>query len=200
MSEQAEAVIYVVDDDASMRAALTRLLVASGYAVRCYASAGDFLVAEPDSRPGCLLVDLELGGPGGLELQQALIRQRSTMPVVFMSAYHDVPRTVMAIKAGAIDFLLKPLDRQALLATLESALAARATSVVDRQLRDTVSLSEREQVVLRGIVAGRLNKQIAADLGLSERTIKSCRAEVMRKLDARSLAELVRRGEPLLRH
>jgi FixJ family two-component response regulator len=199
VSRQGEAVIHVVDDDASIRTALTRLLVAAGYIVKSYASAGDFLVAEPDVRPGCLLVDLELGGPGGLELQQALLRQQSTMPIVFMSAYHDVPRTVLAIKSGALDFLLKPLDFQALLAALENALATGATDAAEQFPHDTVTLNEREQSVLRGVVAGRLNKQIAADLGLSERTIKSCRAEIMRKLGARSLAELVRRGEPLVR-
>ncbi len=183
-----------------MRIALTRLLAAAGYVVKSYASAGEFLVAEPDVRPGCLLVDLELDGPGGLELQQALLRQQSTMPVIFMSAYRDVPSTVLAIKAGATDFLLKPLESQTLLSALDRALAGRAISTENDPPQETIHLSEREQLVLCNIVAGRLNKQIAAELGLSERTIKSCRAEVMRKLGARSFAELVRRGEPLVRH
>lgn len=199
VSEEPEAIIYVVDDDASMCVALSRLLVAAGYAVRSFASAAQFLATELDPRPGCLLVDLELGGPGGLELQQALLRQRSTMPIVFISAYRDVPRTVLAIKAGAVDFLLKPLDQQVLLATLESALAAGAASVAPKDRQEAVTLSEREQVVLRGIIVGRLNKQLAADLGLSERTIKSCRAEIMRKIGAHTFAELVRLGEPLTR-
>ena len=121
------------------------------------------------------------------------------MPIVFISAYRDVPRTVLAIKAGAVDFLLKPLDQQVLLATLESALAAGAASVAPKDRQEAVTLSEREQVVLRGIIVGRLNKQLAADLGLSERTIKSCRAEIMRKIGAHTFAELVRLGEPLTR-
>src|SRR5215471_17787117 len=102
------AVIHIVDDDASMRTALTRLLEHSGYVVKGYASAGDFLVAEPDGRPGCMLLDLQLPGPNGLELQQAMRRQGSPLPIVFISAHADVPHTVSAIKGGATDFLVKP--------------------------------------------------------------------------------------------
>jgi len=199
MSQQPEAVIHVVDDDASMRTALGRLLTMSGYAVRSYASAGEFLIADPDRRPGCLLLDLELAGPSGIDLQNALRRQRNPMPIVFMSAYRDVPRTVMAIKGGAADFLLKPLDSQALLAALESALSADHLEPCALAPLAPPDLSERERTVLRGIVAGRLNKQIAAELDLSERTIKTCRADLMRKFGAHSLAELVRLGEPLSR-
>jgi FixJ family two-component response regulator len=199
MSDDAEAVIHIVDDDESMRVALTRLLSHAGYAVRSYNSAGDFLVAEPALLPGCLLLDMELPGPGGLELQHAMQRQGNAMPIVFMSAYSDIPRTVLAIKAGASDFLTKPIQSQTLLAALESALAARAVPSRPAELRarHAVTLSEREHVVLRGIVAGRLNKQIAAELALSERTIKSCRADLMHKLGAHSLAELIRLAEPV---
>lgn len=193
MNDHAEAVIHVVDDDASMRFALTRLLTCAGYAVRSYSSAGDFLVAEPDGLPGCMLLDLELPGPDGLDLQHTLQRQGIAMPIVFMSAYRDIPRTVLAIKAGASDFLLKPIEGQTLLAALECALAAgtapRSAPTVERP---NIALSEREGAVLRGIVAGRLNKQIAVELNLSERTIKACRADLMHKLGAHSLAELVR--------
>jgi FixJ family two-component response regulator len=191
--------IHVVDDDEAMRTALKRLLTCSGYSVRIYASAGEFLVSEPDGWDGCLLVDLELGGPSGLDLQQALRRLPHPLPVVFMSAYGDVPRTVQAMKAGAVDFLVKPFERQALLEALEAALDA---GTHERQLQPAyttdVSLGERERTVLKGIVAGRRNKQIAAELGLSERTIKSCRAELMRKLGAGSLAELLRRVDGCL--
>jgi FixJ family two-component response regulator len=201
MSEQIEAVIHVVDDDSSMRAALTRLLSQAGYLVRSYSSAGEFLVAEPEALPGCLLLDLELPGPGGLELQHALQRLGNAMPIVFISAHHDIPSTVQAIKAGARDFLLKPIDTHSLLAAIESALSLAATA--PQREGDTEphmsALSEREQAVLRGVVAGRLNKQIAAELALSERTIKTCRAELMRKLKAHSLAELVRLAEPITR-
>jgi FixJ family two-component response regulator len=124
------------------------------------------------------------------------------MPIVFISAHRDIPKTVMAIKAGASDFLLKPIDAQALFAAIESALATVAVapdSDEPANAADAVDLNAREQVVLRGIVAGRLNKQIAAELALSERTIKSCRADLMRKLHARSFADLVRLAEPIMR-
>jgi FixJ family two-component response regulator len=199
MSERQESVIHVVDDDASMRAAMTRLLEQAGYAVRGYASAGDYLVAEPDGRPGCILLDLELPGPSGLDLQQALHRRGDTTPIVFLSAYGDIPRTVSAMKAGANDFLVKPVQAQTLLAAIESALAGAAAYAEAGQgiEQQAAQLNDRELVVLRGVLAGRLNKQLAGDLDLSERTIKACRASVMRKLGARSLAELVRVAAPL---
>jgi FixJ family two-component response regulator len=203
MTEQAEAVIHVVDDDAALRCALMRILNCAGFKAKGYASAGEFLVEQPDGSPGCLLVDLELPGPSGLDLQQALQRMGNPMPVVFISAHHDIPRTVMAIKAGASDFLLKPVSAQALLATIENALAAvSARAAVTNDLPGTTApttLNAREHVVLRGVVAGRLNKQIAAELALSERTIKSCRADLMRKLHAHSFADLVRLADPIVR-
>ena len=195
-ADEAATVIHIVDDDASMRTALARLLEQAGYAVRGYASAGDFLVTEPDTRAGCMLLDLELPGPSGLDLQQAMRRQGSPMPIVFISAHTDVPHTVRAIKGGASDFLVKPVDSTQLLAAIESALAGAAAS--PQAHGEAPALNERELIVLRDILAGRLNKQIAFDLHLSERTIKGCRADVMRKLGARSLAELVRLGTPLI--
>ena len=196
-SDGPATVIHIVDDDASMRNALRRLLEHAGYAVRTYASAGDFLIAEADARPGCMLLDLQMPGPSGLELQEALRRQHNAMPIVFISAHADVPQTVRAIKGGASDFLVKPFDSHQLLAAIESALACADTPA--HAPAEAASLSERELTVLRGILAGRLNKQIAFELHLSERTIKSCRADVMRKLGARSLAELMRVGMPLFR-
>ncbi len=196
--DETTAVVHIVDDDASRRTALTRLLEHAGYAVRGYASAGDFLVAEPDPRPGCMLLDLQLPGPSGLDLQQAMRRQHNPLPIVFISAHADVPHTVRAIKGGASDFLVKPVDSQALLAAIESALAGAAASTPHPPTGETAAFSERELTVLRGVLAGRVNKQMAFDLHLSERTIKSCRADVMRKLGARSLAELVRLGTPLI--
>ncbi|MFM0644596.1 response regulator [Paraburkholderia bryophila] len=202
MRHHAEAVIHVVDDDTAVRTALMRLLHQAGFQVKGYPSAGDFLVAVPDALPGCLLLDLELPGPSGLDLQHALHRMGNPMPVVFISAHHDIPKTVTAIKAGASDFLLKPIETQALLAAIDNALASVTVEPsTDRQHTDTdaVALNEREQVVLRGIVAGRLNKQIAAELALSERTVKSCRADLMRKFHAHSLADLVRLADPAVR-
>ena len=198
MNSDSTRMIHIVEDDVSMRTALKRLLGSAGYSVRDYASAGEFLVSEPEEWSGCLLIDLELGGPSGLDLQQALRRQPRALPVVFMSAYGDVPRTVQAMKAGAADFLVKPFERQTLLNALEAALNAGADEQHVPASRDRgFSLGERERTVLRGIVAGRRNKQIAADLGLSERTIKSCRAELMRKFGAGSLADLLRRTDAL---
>jgi FixJ family two-component response regulator len=200
-SDNQATVIHIVDDDESMRVALTRLLELAGYAVKGYASAGEYLVAEPDGRQGCMLLDLELPGPSGLDLQQAMRRQGNQLPIVFISAHADVPHSVRAIKAGASDFLVKPVDGQVLLAAIESACAAGHAQHSHEQPAQPAAtrLNEREMIVLRGIVAGRLNKQMATDLRLSERTIKTCRAEVMRKLGARSLAELVRLAAPLLR-
>ena len=203
MSEYAKAVIHVVDDDDALRAALMRILNHAGFTAKGYPSAGDFLMAQPDGSPGCLLVDLELPGPSGLDLQHALQRMGYTMPIVFISAHRDISRTVMAIKAGASDFLVKPIDAQALLAAIESALAAVAIPPVEVERvheTDDIDLNARERTVLRGIVAGRLNKQIAAELALSERTIKSCRADLMRKLQAGTFAELVRRADPIVRN
>jgi FixJ family two-component response regulator len=201
MSEPARAVIRLVDDDESLRTALGRVLVLAGYEVRHYASAGDFLLAEPDDAPGCLLLDVQMPGPSGLDLQQALRRRGNLLPVVFLTAHGDIPSTVRAIKAGASDFLCKPIERQTLLAAIETALAL-GTDATSSAPRDAplaaLALNARETAVLRGVVQGRLNKQIGADLGLSERTIKTCRADLMRKLGARSLAELVRLSAPWL--
>ncbi|WP_027210351.1 response regulator transcription factor [Burkholderia sp. WSM2232] len=202
MSDHADVVIHVVDDDCSARTALTRLLTCAGYTVKGYPSAGDFLVTTPDTSPACLILDLEMPGPDGLDLQRALRRLGNDMPIVFISAYRDIPKTVMAMKAGASDFLIKPIDSQTLFAAIETALAAPAvvsSTGGSGDASQATALSARELVVLRGIVAGRLNKQIAADLALSERTVKSCRAELMRKLHAHSLAELVILAEPLVR-
>lgn len=202
MSDHTEAVIHVVDDDDALRVALTRLLSHAGFTAKGYASAGDFLVAPSDAAVGCLLLDLELPGPDGLDLQRALQRMGNPMPVVFISAHQDIPRTVMAMKAGVRDFLVKPIEAQALFAAIESALASANVELFAEDAvssTDGIDLSAREQVVLRGVVAGRLNKQIAAELDLSERTIKSCRADLMHKFHAHSLADLVRLAAPVMR-
>lgn len=183
-----------------MRVALTRLLGCAGYAVRAYASAGEFLVSEPDPRNGCILLDLELGGPSGLDLQQAVLRHPPALPIVFMSAYGDVPRSVGAMKAGATDFLCKPFSRHVLLAAVRAAInrcSDRATENV-RLHAGFPSLCKREQAVLDLLVAGKRNKQIAADLNLSERTVKTSRASVMRKFQADSLATLLVRVSKLM--
>jgi len=195
VNDSKAVVVHVIDDDPSMCSALARLLPHAGYGVKTYASAGDFLVREPDSHSGCILLDLELGGPNGLDVQQAVLRHSRALPIVFMSAYGNVPQTVKAMKAGAVDFLLKPFDRQTLFDALRTALETRADKTPTAPSAVRVPLGDREQAVLNGIVSGLRNKQIAADLGLSERTIKSCRAELMRKFGAESFAELVRQAD-----
>jgi FixJ family two-component response regulator len=197
-------VVHVVDDDSAMRTALARLLSAAGYAPRCYASAGDFLIEAGDQPTGCLLLDLQMPGPDGLALLEALRRRGSAIPAVFLSGEGDIPSSVRALKTGASDFLTKPVQGPVLLAAIEAALkgampAGPAVVAAAGEVRALgLALTERERTVLRGVLDGALNKQMAAQLGVSERTVKYCRADLMRKLGARSLVDLVRLGGPLL--
>ena len=195
-------VIHVVDDDDSLRAALLRLIGAAGFEARGYASAGDFLLQPPPEGPGCLLLDLRMPGPSGVDLQTALQRQGIDLPVVFMTGYGDVASSVRAMKAGAVDFLTKPVERDALFDALHRALARdsaqRLVGAEAQVLRARFeSLRPREREVFDRIVAGRLNKQIADELGISERTVKMERAQVMAKLGVGSAAELGRLAERL---
>lgn len=200
----ASPLIHVVDDDESLRTALLRLLGAAGFEARVYASAGDFLLNPLPDRPGCVLLDVRMPGPSGLELQAALLRQGIALPVVFLTAHADVSSSVRAMKAGAVDFLTKPVNRETLLEALRRALsrdaeqrAARAEADLLRSL--FASLAPRELAVFDRIVAGRLNKQIAAELGVAERTVKAERAQVMTKLRVGSAAELGLLAEQLKR-
>ena len=196
MSELAP-IVHVVDDDDSVRTAISRLLEAAGYGVRGYGSAGAMLLAPPPVEPGCIILDYRLPGPNGLELQEALARRDDHLPVIFLTGHGDIPITVRAMKAGAVDFLTKPVQRDALLGAVASAVqrdaARRRTSVSRAELRTRYeTLTVRERDVLERIVVGRLNKQIAAELGTAERTIKAHRARVMDKMQVGSVAELVR--------
>lgn len=187
--------IRVVDDDESLRTALLRLLAAAGYEAQGYASTGDFLLHSPRERPGCLLLDLRLPGPSGLDLQAALPDNGFSLPVVFMTGHPEVAASVRAMKAGAVDFLEKPVERKTLLGALQRALARDASQRQARAEAEHLrarfaALSPREHEVLDRVVAGKLNKQIADELGVSERTVKSQRAQLMDKLDAGSSAEL----------
>ena len=194
---QAAPVVHVVDDDSSVRTAVTRLLRAAGFEARGYASAGDFLLSPRDGEAGCVILDLRMPGPGGLELQQALAKEEAPLPIVFLTGHGDIATGVSAIKSGAVDFLTKPVKREALLAAVHAALGRDSKERADREkLRDLRSryekLTGREREVLALVTRGRLNKQIAAELGTSERTIKAHRAQVMSKMEVASVAELVR--------
>lgn len=190
-------VVHIVDDDEAVRVGLSRLLGAAGYTTRCYASAGDFLVTAPDERHGCMVLDLQLPGPDGLALQRVLQRDGVVMPIVFLSGRADIGSSVRALKGGASDFLTKPVQGEVLLEAVARALADAAPryAALERRrelARRHATLSERERSVLQAVVQGRLTRQIADELGVSERTIKACRAEVMRKLGVTTLPDLVR--------
>lgn len=195
------AVVHLVDDDDSLRKALSRVLNAAGHEVRTYASAADFLLAREGAPRGCLVLDVRMpGGPSGLELQRALARQGTTMPVIFLTGHGDIPMSVQAIKDGAHDFLTKPVERTALLAAVASAMAS-AEADEDKHLRKREvvrrvgRLTPSERKVFVQVVRGQANKQIAADLGCSERTVKAHRAQVMAKMEASSLADLVHQAD-----
>ncbi|WP_280530651.1 response regulator transcription factor [Paraburkholderia sacchari] len=196
VSESGKATIHVVEDDDGLRDALAVQLRCAGYEVRTYASAGEFLVSPPPARHGCILLDLVLPGPGGLSLQQALLREGDALPVVFMSGHNDVEAAVKAMKAGAVDFLVKPFSFDVLVRALEAALSARANQAPPRA--PSIELSERERFVLTAIVGGSKNKDIARELRLSERTIKHCRAALMQRFEAKSFADLLRRAAPIV--
>jgi FixJ family two-component response regulator len=191
----ATPLIHVVDDDDSFRTALLRLLAAAGFEARGYASTGAFLMEPPPDRPGCVLLDIRMPGPSGLELQAAMQRQGIALPVVFLTGHADVASSVRALRAGAVDFLPKPVQRETLFDALKRALAKDASQ---REAREEASglrarfssLTPRERDVFDRIVAGRLNKQIADELGIAERTVKAQRAQLMKKLGVGSAAEL----------
>ncbi len=194
--------IHVVDDDESLRTALLRLLAAAGFEASGYASTGEFLLKPPPDRPGCVLLDVRLPGPSGLDLQAALQRQGVALPVIFLTGHADVASSVRAMKAGAVDFLTKPVRRETLLEALSRALerdaAQRALREEIARLRERFgTLTNREREVFERVVAGKLNKQIAGDLGIAERTVKAERAQVMVKLGVSSAAELGRLAERL---
>jgi FixJ family two-component response regulator len=197
-----KSVIHIVDDDESMRRAVGRLLQAVGYEVRTYASAGEFLIARTHEADGCILLDIRMPGPSGFDLQEALARAGESLPIIFLTAHGDIPLTVRAIKAGASDFLTKPVQRDALLGAVSSALARHAESQAAREkLRHWRAcldrLTEREREVFDRVVSGKLNKQIAGDLGKAERTVKAHRAQIMEKMQVTSVAELVHIADAL---
>jgi len=191
-----QGTVFIVDDDPDVCRAVGRLVRGAGYEVREFNSARDFLVAHESEPPGCLLLDLSMPEVDGLQLQQSLVAAGCHRPIVFLSANGDVHNTVRAMKAGAVNFLTKPVDRDELIGALTEAFAIDAAGRAKWEPRHTIAgrmatLTPRERQVLEKVVAGRLNKQIAAELGTVEKTIKVHRSRVMQKLHASSLIQLI---------
>jgi len=190
--------VFVVDDDAHVRRGLSRLFQSAGYNVETFESADAFLAREHYDGVGCLVLDLQMPGLPGIELQQRLETANWRPAVVFLSGHAGVPDSVRAMKQGAVDFLTKPVDADLLLATVAAALDRRRAQLVSEAERETIrarvgSLTARELETTRWVIAGFLNKQIAAELGIAQKTVKAHRAKVMQKMGVCSVAELVRR-------
>jgi FixJ family two-component response regulator len=189
-------IVYIVDDDAPFAKALARMLRAHEWCVETFASAEEFMLSRDSTRLACLVLDVDLPGLGGIALQQSLVEAQQTMPIVFLTGHGDLPMCVDAIRSGASDFLAKPVTAETLLNAIRRAVdsesSARAARRGDAQLRQRHDgLTARERQVLEGIAAGRLNKQIAADLSITEQTVKFHRARIMERMHARSASELM---------
>jgi FixJ family two-component response regulator len=197
---EASDTVYVVDDEPDMLKALQRLLGSAGFSVQTFPSPEQFLAQHNDTAPGCIVLDLALPGLNGLELQQALQAQGSALPIVFLTGRGDIAASVRAMKLGAADFLTKPVDADELIAAVEAALERNREQRADRAEKHLAAsrlaaLTVREREVFDLIAQGRLNKQIAAEFGTVEKTIKFHRANLMRKLGVRTVADLVRLAE-----
>src|SRR6267154_68983 len=191
---QAVPIVFVVDDDVSVRESLELLIRCEGWEPQMFASAPEFLAHPRTLVPSCLILDVELPDLSGLDLQKRLAADRLEIPIIFITGYGDVPKTVQAMKAGAAEFLTKPYDDRALLGAVRNAIERSEASLRDgaelRVLRDKhASLSPREQEVMALVVTGLLNKQVGGELGISEITVKAHRGRMMEKMGARSLAE-----------
>jgi two-component system response regulator FixJ len=189
--------LFIVDDDEAVRESLQLLLESAGHRVRSFASGSEFLAAMPSSEDGCLIIDVRMPGIGGLDVQERLRADGIALPVIVITGHADVPLAVRAMKAGAVDFVEKPFAEEAILAAVERALEiGRQQHRVEIETGDAAArlapLSEREQQVLRLLIAGKQNKVIAYELGISPRTVEIHRARVMEKTRVRSLSELVR--------
>src|SRR5499427_1073295 len=192
-----ETVVYVVDDDVSAREGVARLICSAGLTAKTFASGEEFLAAARPKIPGCLILDVNLPGLNGLDLQQEIAESHAEVPIIFLTGCGDIPMTVRAVKAGAANFLTKPVDDEELLKAVRQALErsrlALAHETQMQGLRERYgSLTPREMQVMALVVSGLLNKQVAGELGISEKTVKAHRGQVMQKMKANSLADLVK--------
>jgi FixJ family two-component response regulator len=199
---QEQPTVVVIDDDASIRKALENLLRSVGLDVELFRSPQDFLQSNRPDRPGCIVLDVRFPGRSGLDMQREISAANTSLPIIFITGYGDIPMSVRAMKAGAVEFLTKPFRDQDLLdavgVALEKDRARRANELRLAELRSRFdTLTARERQVLLLVIAGRLNKQIAGELGVSEMTVKMHRRQVMRKMQATGLAQLVRLSDQL---
>jgi len=201
MTDTAAPVVHVIDDDESSRTAAARLLKNAGHTVRTYTRAAEFL-ASATSEPGCLVLDLRMPGASGLELQERLGTTANPLPIVFLTGFGDVPKSVRAMKAGAVDFLTKPVEAPVLLDAVTRAIAQDAENRIVRARQQELCgrynrLTRREREVFAHLISGQLNKQVGYDLGISERTTKIHRRQVLEKMEADSIPDLVRMAADL---
>jgi RNA polymerase sigma factor (sigma-70 family) len=200
--KEEQPLVFVIDDDASVREAIADLLRSVGLAVESFGSTQEFLQAKRPDAPGCIVLDVRLPGPSGLEFQRTLSKSNIHLPVIFISGHGDIAMSVRAMKSGAIEFLTKPLPEQELLDAIQAGIerdrARREQARLVAELQERFdSLTPREREVLALVVTGRRNKQIAAEAKLSEMTVKVHRSQIMRKMRAKSLVDLVRMADAL---